>query len=264
MVFMVAAAVPISGAVSDPDNNAGDNNAANGLQIGVSDQEIQDTQNVLQSSNPFGANSTSKILGTNNSTDGSLRLGTTGDKVKELQQWLTDYDYYSGDIDGIFGEDTETAVRNFQEEAGLIVDGVVGNDTRKAMASWDKYLAEVQAAAGESDYSSASNSDKSTYSSKKSYANAVRSYSKYYSSSWYNGKGTGDCWANSASLYSSLTSSGTRARIVQYANRYSSNHRSVQVWNGNSWVDYDYRGNGYAQRYYATGGSSSGAVIAGG
>src|SRR5690606_31409840 len=119
----------------------------------------------------------------------------------------------------------------------------------------------VQAAAGESDYSSDSSS------SKEYYASAVRSYSQSYSysnsysSSWSGGKGTGDCWDNSEALYGSLTSSGTKARIVQYASSWSSNHRSVQTWNGNSWVDYDYKSNGYAQRYYATSGSSSGTVI---
>ena len=261
MMCMVLAAVPISGAVGDQDNNVNNENAASDLKVGVSSEDIQDTQTVLENKKPFGENSTNKILG-NNTTNGELQLGSSGDKVKELQQWLTDYGYYSGDIDGVYGEDTETAVKNFQEEAGLIVDGVVGSDTKKAMKNWDEYVAQVQAAAGESDYTSDSSS------SKEYYASAVRSYSQSYSysnsysSSWSGGKGTGDCWDNSAALYSSLTSSGTKARIVQYASSWSSNHRSVQTWDGSSWVDYDYKGNGYAQRYYATSGSSSGTVIA--
>ncbi len=263
MLCMVVAAVPISGAVGGQDIDTNGENLASGLTVGVTGAEVQEAQNVLQNNKPFGENST-KILGNNTTTNGSLKLGATGDKVKELQQWLTDYGYYSGNIDGVFGADTEKAVKSFQEESGLIVDGVVGNDTKKAMENWDKYLEQVQAAAGEestSDTSYSSNS-KSTY-TKKTYATAVRSYSKSYSSSWSSGKGTGDCWDNSAALYGSLTSSGTRARIVQYANSYVSNHRSVEVWNGNSWVDYDYKGNGYAQRYYATSHSSSSTVIAG-
>ena len=261
---MVLAAVPISGAVGDQDNNVNNENAASDLKVGVSSEDIQDTQTVLQNKKPFGENSTNKILG-NNTTNGELQLGSSGDKVKELQQWLTDYGYYSGDIDGVYGEDTETAVKNFQEEAGLIVDGVVGSDTKKAMKNWDEYVAQVQAAAGESDYTSDSDSSSN---SREYYASAVRSYSQSYSysnsysSSWSSGKGTGDCWDNSAALYSSLSSSGTKARIVQYSNSYSSNHRSVEVWNGNSWVDYDYKSNGYAQRYYATAHSSSSTVIA--
>ena len=267
MLCMVVAAIPISGAVGDQNTNMNGENPASGLTVGVTGAEVQEAQSVIANNKPFGENS-SKILGNNTTTNGSLKLGATGDKVKELQQWLTDYGYYSGNIDGVFGADTEKAVKSFQEESGLIVDGVVGNDTKKAMENWDKYLEQVQAAAGEDTSAdtvstNSKSTSKSTYSSKKTYATAVRSYSNSYSSSWSSGKGTGDCWDNSAALYSSLTSSGTQARIVQYSNSYSSNHRSVEVWNGNSWVDYDYSGNGYAQRYYATSHSSSATVTAG-
>ncbi len=264
MLCMVIAAIPISGAVSDQNTDTNGGNLAGGLTVGVTGAEVQEAQSVIENNKPFGENS-SKILGNNTTTNGSLKLGATGDSVKELQQWLTDYGYYSGDIDGVFGNDTENAVRAFQEESGLIVDGVVGNDTRNAMANWDKYLAQVQAAAGESTSdSSYSSSTSSSSSSKKTYASAVRSYSKSYSSSsWSSGKGSGDCWDTSAALYSSLSSSGTKARIVQYSNSYSANHRSVEVWDGSSWVDYDYKGNGYSNRYYATSHSSSSTVIAG-
>ncbi|NYB53078.1 MAG: peptidoglycan-binding protein, partial [Methanobacteriaceae archaeon] len=131
-----------------------------------------------------------------------------------------------------------------------------------AMENWDKYVAQVQAAAGEKSTSESSySSSKSTQtSSKKSYATAVRSYTKtYYSSSRYGSLGIGDCWDNSAALYNQLTSSGTKARIVQYANRYVSNHRSVEVWNGNSWVDYDY--SGYGWRYQPTAHSEATSIV---
>lgn len=259
MLCLVVAAIPISGAVGDQNNNAIGENPASGLSVGVTDSEIQETQDVLQKNKPFGENTT-KILG-NNTTDGSLKLGATGDKVKELQQWLTDYDYYSGNVDGVFGADTEKAVKAFQEEAGLIVDGVVGKDTKKAMDSWDKYVADVQAAAGEESTSDTSySSSKSTTSTKKSYATAVRSYSRSYSYS--SGGYSGDCWDVSNAMYSQLTSSGTRARIVQYSNSYSSNHRSVEVWNGNGWVDADYSGQGWVGQ--PTAHDSSATVITGG
>ncbi|MDO5835695.1 MAG: peptidoglycan-binding domain-containing protein [Methanobacterium sp.] len=238
MLCMVVAAIPISGAVGDQDNGAIGENSASGLSIGVTNSEIKETQDVLQKNKPFGEKTT-KILG-NNTTDGSLRLGSTGDKVKELQQWLTDYGYYSGDVDGNFGADTEKAVKTFQEEAGLIVDGVVGKDTTKAMENWDKYVAEVQAAAGEESSSDTSadtsySSRKSTTSTKKSYATTVRSYTRTYNTQW---SGSGDCWDISNAAYNRLTSSGQKARIIQYANSYVGNHRSVQTWNGNTWVDY--------------------------
>ena len=238
MLSMVIAVVPIVGAVDGQNTNSNDFSSSNGLQIGVTGADVEAAENVLQNHKPFGENTT-KVLGTNNSTNQSqiMKLGANGDRVKEIQQWLTDYGYYSGNIDGDFGANTDKAVRDFQTESGLIVDGIVGNDTTKAMETWDTHLAQVQAAAGESTSTSGSTSTGSS-SSKKTYASTVRSYSSSYSSSAY----SGDCWDVSNAMYSQLTSSGTRARIVQYANSYSSNHRSVEVWNGNSWVDADYSG----------------------
>jgi murein L,D-transpeptidase YcbB/YkuD len=36
-------------------------------------------------------------------------------------------------VDGVFGANTETAVRDFQEGAGLVVDGIVGPATWAAL-----------------------------------------------------------------------------------------------------------------------------------
>jgi N-acetylmuramoyl-L-alanine amidase len=258
MLCMVVAVIPMSGAVGDQDtNNVNGVNPASGLQVGVTGAEIQEAQSVIANNKPFGENS-SKILGNNTTTNGSLKLGATGDKVKELQQWLTDYGYYTGNVDGVFGADTEKAVKDFQVESGLIVDGVVGNDTKNAMANWDKYLTQVQAAAGEQTSTDTVSTSKST-TSKKTYATAVRSYSKSYSSSGY----SGDCWDVSNAMYSQLTSSGQRARIVQYANSYVNNHRSVEVWNGNGWVDADYSGQGWVGQPTAHSDATS-TVITGG
>jgi N-acetylmuramoyl-L-alanine amidase len=255
MLSMVVAVIPIVGAVDDQNTNVNGGSSSDDMQIGVTSEDIKTTETVLKNNKPFGENTT-KVLGTNNTTQNqTMKLGASGEKVKEIQQWLTDYGYYSGNVDGVFGADTEKAVKTFQEESGLIADGVVGKDTLKAMETWDQNLAKVQAA-GEST-STASTSTIS--SSKKTYASAVRSYSKSYGSSWSSGAGTGDCWDNSAAMYSQYTSSGQRARIVQYANSYVSNHRSVEVWNGNGWVDADY--SGYSNRYNPTAHDGSAAVI---
>lgn len=253
MISMVIAVVPIVGAVDGQNSNSSEGINYDGLQIGVTGADLKATEDVLQKNKPFGENTT-KVLGNNNSTNQpqKMMLGATGDQVKEIQQWLTDYGYYSGDIDGDFGASTDKAVRDFQEEAGLIVDGVVGNDTKKAMETWDQKLAEVQAASGEDTSDVSATSSKTTTTSKKTYATAVRSYSsRGYS---------GDCWDVSNAMYSQLTSSGQRARIVQYANSYVSNHRSVEVWNGNSWVDADYSGQAWVGQ--PTAHDSSATVIA--
>ena len=53
-------------------------------------------------------------------------------QVKELQQQLKQLGY-DVDTDGKFGPGTEKAVKQFQQSAGLKDDGIVGNDTYKAL-----------------------------------------------------------------------------------------------------------------------------------
>ena len=57
-----------------------------------------------------------------------LREGSTGEAVKGLQRELVDAGY-SLTVDGSFGPATNTAVRSYQSKVGLVVDGVVGNNT---------------------------------------------------------------------------------------------------------------------------------------
>ncbi|MGZ7067854.1 MAG: peptidoglycan-binding domain-containing protein, partial [Methanobacterium sp.] len=69
----------------------------------------------------------------NLSNDNGLKLGSTGDQVKKLQQWLKDNEFYTGNVDGNFGADTEAAVKLFQQAVGLKEDGQVGDYTLAAM-----------------------------------------------------------------------------------------------------------------------------------
>lgn len=64
-----------------------------------------------------------------------LRSGAQGDEVIALQERLQALGYYSGEIDGRFGTGTTAAVKLFQQENGLEVDGIVGADTRNLLAS---------------------------------------------------------------------------------------------------------------------------------
>lgn len=63
----------------------------------------------------------------------TLAYGSHGEAVKKLQTELKNAFYYTGKIDGIFGSEVNTAVKNFQASAGLTVDGKVGNATRNAL-----------------------------------------------------------------------------------------------------------------------------------
>jgi len=54
----------------------------------------------------------------------------------DLQEFLSDYGFYTAEIDGKFGPQTETALRKFQEKAKIIVDGKFGDETKKKMRAW--------------------------------------------------------------------------------------------------------------------------------
>ena len=63
----------------------------------------------------------------------TLRSGSTGEGVQWVQWQLDRLGYAHGGIDGIFGVNTDKAVRALQKAAGLAVDGIVGKDTREAL-----------------------------------------------------------------------------------------------------------------------------------
>ena len=63
----------------------------------------------------------------------TLRRGSKGTFVRDLQKQLTMLKYHVGDIDGAFGPATERAVRSLQGDEGLIADGIVGAQTWAAL-----------------------------------------------------------------------------------------------------------------------------------
>ncbi|MDO5298792.1 MAG: peptidoglycan-binding protein, partial [Clostridia bacterium] len=75
--------------------------------------------------------STSSSSSSSSSTSG-LKLGSTGDKVRALQEDLTTLGYYYGDITGHYGSMTQAAVKKFQKARGLTQDGVAGTTTINA------------------------------------------------------------------------------------------------------------------------------------
>lgn len=63
----------------------------------------------------------------------AYRRGDQGGKVTTIQTKLKNWGYYSGSVDGVYGKDTEDAVRKFQKQNGLTPDGVTGSATLKAL-----------------------------------------------------------------------------------------------------------------------------------
>ena len=62
-----------------------------------------------------------------------MQRGAKGSSVSELQRALAQSGFDPGPVDGDFGPKTEAAVRRFQQEHGLAVDGIVGPLTRGAL-----------------------------------------------------------------------------------------------------------------------------------
>ena len=64
-----------------------------------------------------------------------LRRGDGGEWVMFLQRLLESYLFPVGGVDGVFGANTESAVKRFQESKGLVRDGIVGPKTWEALTA---------------------------------------------------------------------------------------------------------------------------------
>jgi 3D (Asp-Asp-Asp) domain-containing protein len=61
--------------------------------------------------------------------DKLIKFGMRGEDVQMVQKSLLEKGFYVGEIDGIFGNGTLTAIKEFQRSNGLVADGVVGKET---------------------------------------------------------------------------------------------------------------------------------------
>lgn len=66
----------------------------------------------------------------------SLKLGMYGERVKDMQELLAEKGFLDAMLDGYFGAATEKAVRSFQEQAEIEIDGIVGQATLEALATY--------------------------------------------------------------------------------------------------------------------------------
>lgn len=68
-----------------------------------------------------------------------LQQGAYGDDVIELQARLKHIGFFTGEIDGVFGWRTYWALRHFQYEFGLPIDGIAGDKTKNMLVKATKY-----------------------------------------------------------------------------------------------------------------------------
>ena len=63
----------------------------------------------------------------------ALLMGDSGEEVTRLQNRLTELYYFGGEADGIFKESTRDAVREFQSDFGMDVNGIADPKTQSAL-----------------------------------------------------------------------------------------------------------------------------------
>lgn len=66
----------------------------------------------------------------------TLRQGSIGSDVMEIQSLLERMGYNPGPIDGIFGLRTKEALQQLQRDNGLTADGIIGRNTHKALSKF--------------------------------------------------------------------------------------------------------------------------------
>ncbi|WP_280771465.1 peptidoglycan-binding protein [Salipaludibacillus daqingensis] len=81
--------------------------------------------------NIHNSDSSTTVASSSNDLNASsvLREGSRGADVKSLQSALKDLGMYTSTLDGIYGPLTARAVRNFQQDANIQVDGIAGPQT---------------------------------------------------------------------------------------------------------------------------------------
>ncbi|MCI9177117.1 MAG: spore cortex-lytic enzyme [Clostridia bacterium] len=87
----------------------------------------------------------------NTQAEALSKYGSRGEEVRQIQTKLKRWGYYTGNVDGIYGSQTQKAVRYFQSKNGLAVDGIAGKNTLAAMGIFNS--------SGNSSGSSSSNSN---------------------------------------------------------------------------------------------------------
>ena len=65
------------------------------------------------------------------------KYGSRGEEVRTIQTKLKRWEYYKGNVDGIYGSQTLEAVKYFQRKNGLKVDGIAGTNTLRAMGIYN-------------------------------------------------------------------------------------------------------------------------------
>lgn len=106
---------------------------AKGHAVGVVKEVLGTQVSMTHWAIPKGAYTDEEILTAGVVDMTSMRYGSKGDDVKELQIMLNALGVDSGNADGIFGSATQAAVIRFQQLYGLTADGIAGAKTMEKL-----------------------------------------------------------------------------------------------------------------------------------
>lgn len=70
---------------------------------------------------------------TKSSSSVTKSSGVDKDLIKKVQQALNDQGYDCGEVDGIMGKKSKQALKDFQADNGLTVDGIIGDQVKNAL-----------------------------------------------------------------------------------------------------------------------------------
>lgn len=95
------------------------------------------------------AEKVSRAQGRTNFEAKHRRSSQDRERIKELQTCLKNAGFYKGEIDGVKGRKTRSAIKKFQKANGLNADGVVGKKTWEALSKYSSGGAPAAASAVE-------------------------------------------------------------------------------------------------------------------
>lgn len=185
---------------------------------------------------------------TNSVTDQGLMEGSEGKYVVKLQKWLKTQGYYTGDVDGSFGPYTKQAVKYFQNDSDIVVDGWVANQTVTAM----KELTGENIFQNSEDSTSSSTSSSNVKSAKKSKNSTNNVTSDSTSESTENSnvstttKSTKSSTSSASKSVSSKTSTSSLSEILASGAKYGYSHSAstasgmIAIGSGDCWAMSDY------------------------
>lgn len=124
----------------EPDGIAGKNtirsifgDCASKADIKVSGRDSQEEQEASSSAASSSQKNAVQDFSQIGTVPASSKEGDSGSKVVKLQQALSLLGYYSGAIDGDYGEATKAAVTRFQKNRGMNADGIAGASTIRVL-----------------------------------------------------------------------------------------------------------------------------------